>query len=216
MLKGHLILLFSTTKSCLETWPWVGKKKRFWSQRDLNSKDSWNSPVPWPWTSHFVLQYLALLICNLRVIVILRIIVIFQTCYTQCASTSSHCRSPTSCHSVLCQVPSCQRPPFLVLDKVPDTCYYPASLCPVYFPVVLLTLSFVCLYVWLLEKEMATHSSIFAWESRGQGSLVVYSPWGCKSWTQFSDYTTTTMFDYCLCTFPNIIQAQWGTGLFSF
>ena len=31
-----------------------------------------------------------------------------------------------------------------------------------------------------LEKEMATRSTIFAWESHGQGSLVGYSPWGCK------------------------------------
>ena len=29
-------------------------------------------------------------------------------------------------------------------------------------------------------KEMATHSSILAWESHGQRSLVVYSPWGPK------------------------------------
>ena len=31
-----------------------------------------------------------------------------------------------------------------------------------------------------LEKEMATHSSIFAGESHGQRSLVAYSPWGRK------------------------------------
>ena len=31
-----------------------------------------------------------------------------------------------------------------------------------------------------LEKEMATHSSILAWKSHGQRSLVVYSPWGLK------------------------------------
>ena len=31
-----------------------------------------------------------------------------------------------------------------------------------------------------LEKEMATHSSILAWESHGRRSLVGYSPWGCK------------------------------------
>ena len=29
-----------------------------------------------------------------------------------------------------------------------------------------------------LEKERATHSSILAWESHGQRSLVGYSPWG--------------------------------------
>ena len=32
----------------------------------------------------------------------------------------------------------------------------------------------------LLEKAMATHSSILAWKSHGQRSLVSYSPWGCK------------------------------------
>ena len=30
----------------------------------------------------------------------------------------------------------------------------------------------------LLEKEMATHSSILAWKIHGQRSLVNYSPWG--------------------------------------
>ena len=32
----------------------------------------------------------------------------------------------------------------------------------------------------LLEKGMATHSSILAWEIHGQTSPVGYSPWGCK------------------------------------
>ena len=34
----------------------------------------------------------------------------------------------------------------------------------------------------LLEKGMATHSSIPAWEIPGQGqrSLAGYSPWGCR------------------------------------
>ena len=31
-----------------------------------------------------------------------------------------------------------------------------------------------------LEEEMATHSSILAWKSHGQRSLVGYSPWDCK------------------------------------
>ena len=30
----------------------------------------------------------------------------------------------------------------------------------------------------LLEKEMATHSSILAWKIHGQRSLEGYSPWG--------------------------------------
>ena len=32
----------------------------------------------------------------------------------------------------------------------------------------------------LLEKEMATHSSILSGKSHGQRSLVGYSPWGHK------------------------------------
>ena len=32
----------------------------------------------------------------------------------------------------------------------------------------------------LLEKEMATHSSIWSGKSHGQRSLVGYSPWGHK------------------------------------
>ena len=31
-----------------------------------------------------------------------------------------------------------------------------------------------------LEKEMTAHSSILAWKSHGQRSLVSYSPWDCK------------------------------------
>ena len=38
-----------------------------------------------------------------------------------------------------------------------------------------------------LEKEMSTHSSILAWESRGQGSLSDYGLWDCKSRTQLGD-----------------------------
>ena len=32
----------------------------------------------------------------------------------------------------------------------------------------------------LLEKEMATHSSILAWKIQWMGNLVGYSPWGRK------------------------------------
>ena len=31
-----------------------------------------------------------------------------------------------------------------------------------------------------LEEEIATHSSILAWKSPGQKSLVGYSLWGCE------------------------------------
>ena len=38
-----------------------------------------------------------------------------------------------------------------------------------------------------LEKEMATHSSILPGKSHGQRSLVGYSQWVAKSWTQLSN-----------------------------
>ena len=38
-----------------------------------------------------------------------------------------------------------------------------------------------------VDKELATHSSILAWEIHGQRSLVSYSPWGHKSQTRLSD-----------------------------
>ena len=31
-----------------------------------------------------------------------------------------------------------------------------------------------------LEEEVATHSSILAWESHRERSLEGYSPWGCS------------------------------------
>ena len=39
----------------------------------------------------------------------------------------------------------------------------------------------------LLEKEMATHSCILAWEILWTDELGGYSPWGHKSQTQLSD-----------------------------
>ena len=49
----------------------------------------------------------------------------------------------------------------------------------------------------LLEKEMATHSSILAWKkSHGQKSLVGYSPWGHKE----TDTTEHTGMYCCLLT----------------
>ena len=48
-----------------------------------------------------------------------------------------------------------------------------------------------------LEKEMAIHSSILAGKSRGQRRLAGYNPWGHKSRTRLSDYTTTTMWFMC-------------------
>ena len=43
-----------------------------------------------------------------------------------------------------------------------------------------------------LEKEVAPHSSILAWETPGTRSLAGYGPWGRKSRTWLSDWTTTT------------------------
>ena len=44
----------------------------------------------------------------------------------------------------------------------------------------------------LLEKEMATHSSILAWRIPWMRSLVVYSPWGRKE----SDTTERLHFPF--------------------
>ena len=42
-----------------------------------------------------------------------------------------------------------------------------------------------------LKKEMAIQSSILAWKSHRQRSLMGYSPWGLKNWTQLSNETMT-------------------------
>ena len=50
-----------------------------------------------------------------------------------------------------------------------------------------------------LEKEMANHSSIPAWKSHGQWSLVGYSPQGCKesdTTEQLSTHTRKNHFDH--------------------
>ena len=44
-----------------------------------------------------------------------------------------------------------------------------------------------------LEKGMATHSSILAWRSHGQRSLVGYSPWGCKE-SSMTEQLTLSLF----------------------
>ena len=51
----------------------------------------------------------------------------------------------------------------------------------------------------LLEKGMATHSSILAWKSHGWRSLVGYSPWGHKE----SDLTEQLHFPFPLSFFIN-------------
>ena len=65
----------------------------------------------------------------------------------------------------------------------------------------------------LLEKEMATHSSIIAWKkSHGQRNLVGYSPWGCKE----SDMTERLHFSMKIfhgkALYPHGLQALWYGG----
>ena len=48
-----------------------------------------------------------------------------------------------------------------------------------------------------LEKGMATHSSILAWESHGQRSLVGYSPWGHKE-SDMTEQLTLLPLEKCL------------------
>ena len=43
----------------------------------------------------------------------------------------------------------------------------------------------------LLEKEMVTHSSIFAGKSHGQRSLEGYCPWSCKESNMTEQLSTT-------------------------
>ena len=46
----------------------------------------------------------------------------------------------------------------------------------------------------LLEKEMATHSSILAWKSHGQRSLAGYSPWSRKGSGTIDKFTFFLQF----------------------
>ena len=48
----------------------------------------------------------------------------------------------------------------------------------------------------LLEKEMATHSSILAWKIPWTEEPGSYSPWGHKSWTRLSDFS---FFSFTAC-----------------
>ena len=54
------------------------------------------------------------------------------------------------------------------------------------------------------KKEMATHSSILAWRSHGQRSLVGYSPWVCRVRHDLATETATIS----LMTFEN----QWANA----
>ena len=54
-----------------------------------------------------------------------------------------------------------------------------------------------------LEKEMATYSSILAWESHGQRNLAGYSPWGCQESDTNERLSMHTSSTYCArhCSF---------------
>ena len=61
-----------------------------------------------------------------------------------------------------------------------------------------------------LEKEMATHSSILAWESHGRRSLESYSPWGRKE----SDTTATSLhrgYFICFCGLSHLVTSDTAT-----
>ena len=52
--------------------------------------------------------------------------------------------------------------------------------------------SFLSSSLLILQKKLATHSSILAWRIRGQKNLEGYTPHGAsKSWTQLSMNTHT-------------------------
>ena len=69
----------------------------------------------------------------------------------------------------------------------------------------------ICKYLELtcpkLEKEMVTHSSILAWKTHGQSSLVGYSPWGHKQsdMTEELTHRQTTLNSSILL----FIQTKW-------
>ena len=61
----------------------------------------------------------------------------------------------------------------------------------------------------LLEKEMATHSSILPGKSHGQRSLVDYSPWGQKELD-----TTEQLKRSILSVFQNSAFSLHGVSIF--
>ena len=66
-----------------------------------------------------------------------------------------------------------------------------------------------------LEEEMATHSPIFLpGESRGQRSLVGYSPWGCKSRVWLSDWGCMHWVRSIFCVPALFLAALHGVAYF--
>ena len=63
-----------------------------------------------------------------------------------------------------------------------------------------------------LEKEMATHSSIFAWKSHGQRSLTGYSPWGCRvghNWATEHTQAHTKHMPNKLIFYSKLARSSW-------
>ena len=52
---------------------------------------------------------------------------------------------------------------------------------------------------------MATHSSILAWRTPGQRSLVGYSPWGLKE-SDMTEHLTHTFGSVCHCGLHNLCE----------
>ena len=59
-----------------------------------------------------------------------------------------------------------------------------------------------------LEKEMAAHSSIPAWKTHGQRSLVGYSPWGLKSRKHRLIHTSANPNSLLISILPSSWQPQ--------
>ena len=77
-----------------------------------------------------------------------------------------------------------------------------------------------------LEKEMASHSSILAWEIHGQRSLAGYSPWGhkrvghklvtkqqqyislVKEFLKVCTYIEVILFDSLVQSFTNFLKVK--------
>ena len=57
-----------------------------------------------------------------------------------------------------------------------------------------------------LEKGMATHSTILAWEFHGQRSLEGYSPWGCKEEDMTEQLTLSNTYQRKQC-------CDWSPGV---
>ena len=62
----------------------------------------------------------------------------------------------------------------------------------------------------LLEKEIATHSSILAWKIPWMVEPGSYNPWVAKSWTRLSDFTLRDLWGSIKRSKIRIIGVQEG------